>query len=163
KEGRIGTGPRVVVLEALEEILRGMSDGVRRMTRRKLEEKGIEVRTSVRVLEVDEGGVRFTNGGEERFDVAVVAWAAGIQPNPLLETLPAERHGKHGVRVERTLQLPGHPEVFILGDAVSYPGRMVGAPLPDTAQAAFQQSEVAAKNLHTWLTNGLPREIGRAS
>jgi NADH:ubiquinone reductase (non-electrogenic) len=158
KEGRVGEGPRVVVLEALDDILRGMSDGVRRMTRRKLEEKGIEVRTSVRVLEVEDRGVRFTNGGEERFDAAVVAWAAGIRPNPLLETLPAERHGKHGVRVERTLQLPGHPEVFVLGDAVSYPGRAVGAPLPDTAQAAFQQSEVAAKNLHTWLTNGLPRE-----
>jgi len=155
---REGVGPRVVVLEALEDILRGMSESVRRMTRRKLEEKGIEVRTSIRVLEVDEEGVRFENGGEQRFDVAVVAWAAGIRPNPLLESLPADRHGKHGVRVERTLQLPGHPDVFVLGDAVSYPGRAIGAPLPDTAQAAFQQSEVAAKNLHAWLTGRYPDE-----
>ncbi|HEX7117928.1 MAG TPA: FAD-dependent oxidoreductase [Longimicrobiales bacterium] len=158
REGVEVAGKRVVVLEALEEILRGLSDGVRRMTRRKLEEKGIEVRTSIRVLEVDDLGVRFTNGGEQRFDAAVVAWAAGIQPNPLLEALPADRHGRHGVRVERTLQLPAHPNIFVLGDAISYPGRAVGAPLPDTAQAAFQQSEVAAKNLRDWLANGLPRE-----
>ncbi|HEX6940438.1 MAG TPA: FAD-dependent oxidoreductase [Longimicrobiales bacterium] len=158
REGVGGAGPRVVVLEALEDILRGLSDGVRRLTRRKLDERGIEVRTSIRVLEVDDRGVRFTNGGEQRFDAAVVAWAAGIQPNPLLETLPAERHGRHGVRVERTLQLPGYPNVFVLGDAISYPGRAVGAPLPDTAQAAFQQSEVAAENIRDWLADRMPRQ-----
>jgi NADH dehydrogenase len=86
-----------------------------------------------------------------------VAWAAGIQPNPLLAELPAERHGRHGVQVERTLQLPGYPSVFVLGDAISYPGRAVGDPLPDTAQAAFQQAEIAAKNLRSWLENELPR------
>ncbi len=110
------------------------------------------------MLEVDDRGVRFTNGGEQHFDAVVVAWAAGILPSPLLEALPADRHGRHGVRVERTLQLPGHPNTFVLGDAISYPGRAVGAPLPDTAQAAFQQSEVAAKNIRDWLERGLPRE-----
>lgn len=150
--------PRVVVLEALDDILRGLSDGVRRMTKRKLEERGIEVRTSVRVLEVDARGVRYRDGGEQRFDAAAVAWAAGIRTSPLLDGLPAERLGRHGVRVERTLQLPGFPYVFVLGDAIGYPGRPVGEPLPDTAQAAFQQSEVAAKNVRDWLRDALPRE-----
>ena len=153
-----GAHPRIVVLEAMGQILRGFSESMRRMTRRKLDEQGIEVRTSIRVLEVDGEGVVFENGGRQRFDVAAVAWTAGIQPNPLLSRFPAERHGRHGIRVERTLQLPGYPYVFVLGDAISYPGRAVGAPLPDTAQAAFQQSEVAAKNILTWIENGLPRE-----
>ncbi len=157
QEGYAGEGARVVILEAMEDILRGMSEGLRRMVKRKLDEKGIEVRTSIRVLEVEERAVRFQNGGEQTFEVAVVAWTAGIQPNPLLESLPADRHGRHGVRVERTLQLPGFPQVFILGDAISYPGRAVGAPLPDTAQAAYQQSETVARNLRAWLENGLPR------
>ncbi len=147
----------VIVLEAMGEILREMSAGLRKLARRKLEEAGIEVRTSIRVLEVDEGSVVYSDGGITRLEAAAVAWAAGIQPSPLLEGLPAERHGRHGVGVERTLQLPGYPSVFVLGDAISYPGRVEGDPLPDTAQAAFQQAEVASKNLRSWLEEGLPR------
>jgi NADH dehydrogenase len=158
REGVEVAEPRVVVLEALDDILRGFSEGLRRMAKRKLEEWGIEVRTSVRVLEVDEWGVAYTNGGAQRLDAAVVAWAAGIRSSPLLEGIPAERHGKHGVRVERTLQLPGYPSIFVLGDAISYPGRPLGEPLPDTAQAAYQQSETAAANVRAWLREGLPRE-----
>lgn len=158
REGLAGRGMPVVVLEALDDILRGFSLPMRKMTRQKLREKNIEVRTSIRVLEVDDRGVTFENGGMQRFDAAVVAWTAGTKPSPLLDKLPAERHGRHGVRVERTLQLPGFPYVFILGDAISYPGRVMGDPLPDTAQAAVQQSEVAAKNLRHWLEEGLPRE-----
>jgi NADH dehydrogenase len=151
-----GTTP-VIVLEAMGEILREMSDGMRKLVRRKLEEAGTEGRTSIRVLEVDEEGVVFSDGSITRLEVAAVAWAAGIQPSSLLEGLPAERHGRHGIRVERTLQLPGHPNVFVLGDAISYPGLAEGDPLPDTAQAAFQQSEIAAKNLRSWLREELPR------
>lgn len=148
----------VIVLEAMADILREQSDGLRALARRKLEAAGIEVRTSVKVLEVEGDEVEVAAGdGSERLDAAAVAWAAGTEPNPLLQQLPAERFGRHGVRVEPTLQLPGHPNVFVLGDAISYPGRAEGAPLPDTAQAAFQQSEVAAKNLRAWLEGEEPR------
>lgn len=158
REGGGGGGDRVVVLEALSDILRGMSDGLREMARAKLRSAGIQVRTDVRVMEVDDRGVTFGQGGKtERFAAAVVAWTAGIQPSPLLGHLPAERHGRHGVRVERTLQLPGYPYVFVLGDAISYPGRAVGDPLPDTAQAALQQADVCAANVRDWLTRGLAR------
>lgn len=156
--GRRQRRTQVIVLEALDEILRDMPDGVREAARKKLDRKGIEVRTGVRVEEVDEEGVRFREGErEERLDVPVVAWAAGIRPSPLLDELPAERHGPHGVRVERTLQLPAFPYVFVLGDAISYPGRVRGEPLPDTAQAAVQQAEVCARNLRYWLDERLPR------
>ena len=151
-----GGGEQVVVLEALGDILGGMSDGLRKMAWSKLRDAGIRVRTDVRVLEVDDLGVTFREGGKtERFDAAVVAWTAGIQPSPLLRNLPAEWHGRHGVRVERTLQLPGYPYVFVLGDAISYPGRAVGSPIPDTAQAALQQADVCAANVRDWLTTGL--------
>lgn len=158
REGHPPGQTPVIVLEAMEEILRELSDGMRGMARRKLEAAGIEVRTSIRVLEVEGDAVTYSAGDEVmRLDAAAVAWAAGIEPNPLLRQLPAERHGRHGVRVEPTLQLPGHPNVFVLGDAISYPGRAEGAPLPDTAQAAFQQSEVAARNLRAWLEGEEPR------
>lgn len=153
--------PPVVVLEALGDVLGGMSAGVRKRAKRKLAARGIEVRTNVRVLEVDETGVWFeANGTPERFDAAVVAWTAGIQPNPLIDRLPAERHGKHGVVVTPTLQLPTAPGVFVIGDAIAYPDSGGGEPVPDTAQAALQEAQVCASNLRTWLKpNGKAREF----
>src|SRR5690606_22187846 len=86
-----GAHPRIVVLEAMGQILRGFSESMRRMTRRKLDEQGIEVRTSIRVLEVDGEGVVFENGGCQRFAVAEVAWPAGYPHSPLLSTI-STRH-----------------------------------------------------------------------
>jgi len=151
--------PLVIVLEALDEILRGVAPRMRRLVKKKLARLGIEVRTGVRVLEVQPHAIVFRNGDRtERVEAAAVAWAAGIRVNPLIERLPAERHGNHGVRVERTLQLPGFPHVFVLGDAISYPGRVLGEPLPDTAQAAVQEAEVCALNVRSIVEGEPPRE-----
>ncbi len=170
ERGGVGTGPRaagrppVIVLEALDEILRGVAPRMRRMVKKKLARRGIEVRTGVRVLEVEPHGIVFRNGERtERVEAAAVAWAAGIRVNPLIERLPVERHGNHGVRVERTLQLPGYPNVFVLGDAIGYPGRVQGDPLPDTAQAAVQEAEVCATNVRSLVDGGLPMEQFRFS
>jgi len=167
---RGGAGPRateqpsVIVLEALDEILRGVTPQMRRMVKKKLARRGVQVRTGVRVLEVAPHAIVFRSGDRtERVEAAAIAWAAGIRVNPLIERLPAERHGNHGVRVERTLQLPGYPHVFVLGDAIAYPGRVMGEPLPDTAQAAVQEAEVCAANVRSLIENGLPREHFRFS
>lgn len=88
----------------------------------------------------------------------MVAWTAGIRPRTLVDDLRGERHGTHGVRVEPTLQLPGYPEIFVLGDAISYPGRTEGDPLPDNAQAAVQQSGVCASNLEVLLRGEDPAD-----
>lgn len=153
--GRDGAAPEppVVVLEALPDLLAGSADGVRRRAREKLAGVGIEVRTGVRVLEVEEEAVRCeAEGRETRLDAAVVAWTAGIRPSPLLDGLPAQRHGKHGVTVAPTLQLPAAPNVFVLGDAIAYPGQPNGRPpLPDTAQAALQEASVCATNVRRLL------------
>lgn len=158
----LGGHPRsessVIVLEAMDDIIRESSPGMRSLARRKLAEAGIEVRTSVQVLEVGGEEVVYSDAeGVTRLEAVAVAWAAGIQPSPLLAKIPAERHGRHGVRVEPTLQLPGFPNVFVLGDAISYPGSTEGDPLPDTAQAAHQQSEVVSKNLRSLLLGEEPR------
>lgn len=157
REGHAPEATPVIVLEAMDGILREHSPGLRRMAHRKLEEAGIEVRTSIRVLEVDEDGVVFSDGGVTRLDAVAVAWAAGIRPSPLLDALSVERHDRHGIGVEQTLQLPSHPSVLVLGDAISYPGRTATDPIPDTAQAAYQQAEVAARNLRSLLKGELPR------
>jgi len=116
------------------------------------------------VLEVEPHGIVFRNGERtERVEAAAIAWAAGIRVNPLIERLPAERQGNHGVRVERTLQLPGYPYVFVLGDAISYPGRVEGAPLPDTAQAAVQEADVCAANVRSIVEGEFPREVFKFS
>jgi demethylphylloquinone reductase len=156
RQGRPASKGRVIVLEALDDILRGMSPDLRKAAKQKLEDAGVHVRTGVRVLRVDEQGVTFQNGNrEERLDVSVVAWTAGIQPSRLLDALPAERQGTHGIRVDSTLQLPGHPHVFVIGDAISVP-RGLDRPLPDTAQAAVQESETCANNVRRVLASDEP-------
>jgi len=147
--------PPVVVLEAATDILAGVDDSVRAMARRKLDELGIELRTGVRVEEVEESAITFqADGRRERLETVAVAWTAGIQPNPILDMLPAERQGKHGVTVAPTLQLPAANHVFVVGDAIAYPGRADGEPpLPDTAQAALQEAPVCATNVRRLIGN----------
>ena len=148
--------PPVVVLEAAPDILAGVTEPVRARARRKLDEQGIDIRTRVKVLEVEESAVLYeAEGQRQRLETVAVAWTAGIRPNPIVDKLPAERHGKHGVTVAPTLQLPAANNVFVVGDAIAYPGRPNGAaPLPDTAQAALQEAPICASNIKRLVDHG---------
>jgi NADH:ubiquinone reductase (H+-translocating) len=84
--------------------------------------------------------------GSERIEAGTVLWAAGVAASPLGKSLgvPLDRAGR--VVVEPDLSIPGHPEVFVIGDLAAFV-RQGGQPLPGTAPVAKQQGQHAAKNI----------------
>jgi len=142
---------RVVLVEGTDRVLPPYPPALSQKARRQLEALGVEVRTGAVVTHVDERGVRL---GEQRLDARTVLWAAGVAASPVGRSLggAVDRAGR--VRVEADLTLPGHPEVFVVGDlaAVEKDGRLV----PGVAPAAMQMGRHAAINVRRALA-GQPR------
>ena len=132
---------RIVVVEAGPTILPAFAPKLRDAARKSLRRLRVEVREQTRVTGVDAGGVAL---GEERLEAGTVLWTAGVAASPLLATLgvPLDRAGR--VTVERDLSIPGHPEVFVVGDAAAFVDAK-GQPLPGVAQVAMQGGVHAAR------------------
>jgi NADH dehydrogenase len=122
---------------------------LRDAARRSLERLGVEVRTGSIVTAVDADGVTWRSAGGtplvERLDAATVLWAAGVAASPIAASLgvPLDRAGR--VRAEPTLIVPGHPNIFVVGDICAL--EQDGRPLPGVAQVAMQQGAHAASNI----------------
>jgi NADH:ubiquinone reductase (H+-translocating) len=134
---------RIVVAEAGPTILPAFAPKLRDAARASLRRLRVEVREDARVTEVDENGVML---GNERLDAGTVIWTAGVAASPLVGTLgvPVDRAGR--VTVERDLSLPGHPEVFVVGDAAAVLDA-TGKQLPGVAQVAIQGGAHAARTI----------------
>jgi len=136
---------RVVLLEGLDRVLPPYPPKLSEAARRSLERRRVEVRTQSRVTDIDDHGVTFTNerGAVERIETHTVLWAAGVQASPLARSLgvPLDRAGR--VVVEPDLSIPGHPEVFVVGDLAA--GGQQGKPWPGVAQHALQGGRHAAR------------------
>jgi NADH dehydrogenase len=132
---------RIIVVEAGPTILPAFAPKLRDAARASLRRLRVEVREQTRVTGVDAGGVAL---GEERLEAGTVLWTAGVAASPLLATLgvPLDRAGR--VTVERDLSIPGHPEVFVVGDAAAFVDAK-GQPLPGVAQVAMQGGVHAAR------------------
>jgi NADH dehydrogenase len=133
---------RILLLEGGPTILSTFPEKLREKARASLEQLGIEVRTNAVVTTVDSEGVKV---GDERIAAQTVLWAAGVAASPLGRSLgaPLDRVGR--VLVEPTLAVPGHPEIFVVGDLCSL--QQDGRPLPGVAQVAMQGGAHAAKNV----------------
>jgi len=133
---------RVILLEGLDRILPVYPPELSVKARQQLERLGAQVRTSAQVTEVDADGVSL---GAERIDAATVLWAAGVTASPLGKSLgtPLDRAGR--VQVERDLTVPGHPEIFVIGDLAAL--EQDGRPVPGVAPAAMQMGRHAAANV----------------
>jgi len=138
------TRARIVLIEGGPSILATFPDSLRAAARRSLQRLGVEVREKTVVTSVDAHGVTCANG--ERIDAGTVVWAAGVAASPLAATLgaPIDRAGR--VLVEPDLSIPGHPEVFVVGDAAAFL-HQGGTPLPGVAQTAMQGATHAAGNI----------------
>lgn len=134
---------RVVLIEAGPRILPGFTENLSAYARKALERLGVEVRTGAPVTECAAGHVVFDG---ETLATGTILWAAGVQASPAAQWLeaPADRAGR--VKVEPDLTVPGHPEIFVIGDtaAVSAPD---GKPVPGIAPAAKQQGGHAAATI----------------
>jgi NADH:quinone reductase (non-electrogenic) len=132
---------RIVVVEAGPDVLPSFPPALRERARRDLQEFGVMVRSSTRVERVTATGVDLVGG--ERIGSRTVIWAAGIRASPVAASLglPTGRSGR--LVVGPTLQVPGHPDVFVAGDVALVEGMR----LPQVAQVAIQQGELAADNV----------------
>jgi NADH dehydrogenase len=133
----------IVLLEAADRLLPGMPAPLAQAAVATLEHKGVQVRLGAMVDDYD--GEAVTLGGGERIATRTLIWAAGARAAPLVAKLglPTARQGR--VAVEPTLQLPGAPEAFVIGDAAYLED--AGKPLPMMAPVAMQMGDTAADNI----------------
>lgn len=147
---------RILLLEAADTLLPGMPQGMQRQALRQLQRMGVEVRLDCAVASADERGVTLRSG--ERIWAATVIWVAGVRASPLVESLPAPSGANGRTVVEQTLQLPGRPEVFVIGD-MAHVGGPETAPHAMMAPVAIQQGELAAENILRQAAGRRPRRF----
>jgi NADH dehydrogenase len=143
---------RILLVEALNRVLPPYPEDRSRSARRQLERLGVVVRTETRVVGIDEHGVDVeTASGRERIPARTVLWAAGVQASSfarkVAEATGAETDKAGRVRVGPDLTVPGHPEIFVIGDAAIQPGGPRGGPVPGVAQGAIQPGRYVARTL----------------
>lgn len=134
---------RVVLLEAQASLLPGLPASLQAYAVRRLERMGVEVRLRLPVSAVTPQTVHLKDG--RLIPTETVIWTAGVRGDPKAQAwgLPAIRNGR--VPVAFTLQVPGHPEVYVVGD-LAYVEEQ-GRPLPMVAPVALQQGQTAAHNI----------------
>ena len=134
---------RILLLEGGPRVLPSYPEDLSRSAEEQLRHLGVEVRTSAMVTGVSAASVTV---GETRVPAAVILWAAGVAASPLGKKLgvPTDRAGR--VRVNPDLSIPGHPEVFVVGDLASLENKD-GKPLPGIAPVAIQQGAATARNI----------------
>ncbi|MGE0142323.1 MAG: NAD(P)/FAD-dependent oxidoreductase [Planctomycetota bacterium] len=125
---------RVVLVEGGGRVLPQYGERSSEAAQKQLRSLGVEVRTSALVTRVDAHGVTFADG--ESLRAATVLWAAGVRASPLAQSLgvPLDRAGR--VIVDEALAVPGHPEVFVVGDLAA--AKSGDRAVPGVAPAAIQ-------------------------
>lgn len=142
---------RIILVEALDRILPAYPEGRSRSAQRQLERLGVTVRTGTKVVHVDDRCVRVAVGKkEERIPTRTALWAAGVLvtsfARAVAEATGAETDKAGRVMVAPDLTIPGHPEVFVLGDAAVQPWKE-GRPVPGVAQGAIQPGRYAGRTI----------------
>jgi NADH dehydrogenase len=134
---------RVVLIEAGPRVLAGFPDDLSAYAQRSLESLGVEVVLGQPVTECSADGVMY---GGKSLQAKTLIWAAGVRASPAAEWLnaPADRAGR--LQVLPDLTVPGHPDIFAVGDTVAIAGPD-GQPVPGIAPAAKQQGRYVADTI----------------
>jgi NADH:ubiquinone reductase (H+-translocating) len=134
---------RIILLEGGPRLLPSYPEDLSRSAEEQLRRLGVEIHTSTMVTGVEPGAVRL---GETRLSATVTLWAAGVAASPLGTKLgvPVDRAGR--VLVHPDLSIPGHPEVFVIGDLASLRDEH-GKMLPGVAPVAMQEGVATADNI----------------
>src|SRR6516165_6552992 len=134
------TKARIVLIDAGPKVLRTFAPDLSAAAQKRLEKLGVEVRLGHAVDKIDNEGVVVAG---ERVASKAVIWTAGVAPSPAGKWLSAETDRAGRVRVQGDLRVPGHPEIFVIGDTASLD--QGGKPLPGVAQVAIQQGRYVGK------------------
>ena len=140
---------RILLLEATDRLLASMPERLREAAGKTLWRKWIDVRFGATVADFDGEQIRLKSG--EIIPARTVIWAAGVRAAGLSARvgLPTARQGR--IAVDPTLQVPGHPEVYVIGDAAYR--EQNDDPLPMVAPVAIQMAETVARNIARTLRN----------
>jgi NADH:ubiquinone reductase (H+-translocating) len=142
---------RIVLVDMAPRVLPPFSEGLSEAAKRRLEKLGVEVRLGHSVDRIDADGIVVAG---ERIPSKTVIWTAGVAPSPAGKWLKVETDRAGRVRVQNDVTVPGHPEIFVVGDTASFEEN--GKPLPGVAQVAMQQGRYAGKVLHARITGSTP-------
>lgn len=141
---------RIVLVEAGPRLLPSFPLELSDYVRKVLTRAGVEVKTDTRVTGCDAGGVD-TDGG--RIDASTIVWAAGVIASPAARWLGAETDRAGRVKVGPDLSVPGHPDIFVIGDTAAVSGAD-GRPVPGVAPAAKQMGRYVAKLIAARVAGG---------
>ncbi len=141
---------RVVLLEAADTLLGPFEPELRAAAKRSLESKGVEVRLGARVADINKDVLRLAGGGEIR--ASTVIWTAGVRASEVGATLGVEVGKQWRVKVAATLQVPGHPAAFVIGDlAAATDGETL---LPMLIPVAMQEARQVARTIADMVHKG---------
>jgi NADH dehydrogenase len=148
---------RVLLIEATGSVMAAYPDELRNATMKLLEGKNVEILLNTRLTDYNGRRITLADGGQTpalapgaSVDAHTLIWTAGVRSAEITDRLGVQQAAAGRVRVEPTLQLPQHPEVFIIGDA-AYMEDEKGQPLPMLATVAQQQAKTAARNIQQTL------------
>ena len=142
---------RIVLVDMAPRILGPFSEDLSKAAKARLEKLGVEVRLGHGVDQIDADGIMVAG---ERIASKTVIWTAGVAPSPAGKWLNVEADRAGRVRILKDLTVPGHVEIFVVGDTASLDQN--GKPLPGVAQVAMQQGRYAAKVIHNRIAGKRP-------
>src|ERR1700720_3538905 len=140
---------RIVLVDMAPRVLPPFFPDLSKAANHRLERLGVEVRLGHSVDQIDADGIIVAG---ERIVSKTVIWTAGVAPSPAGKWLKVETDRAGRVRVQNDLSVPGHPEIFVIGDTASLDQN--GKPLPGVAQVAMQQGRYAGKLIHSRIVGG---------
>jgi NADH dehydrogenase len=133
---------RIVLVDMAPRVLGTFASELSEAAKHRLERLGVEVRLGHSVDQIDAEGVVV---GGDRIASKVVIWTAGVAPSPAGKWLNVETDRAGRVRIQNDLTVPGHPDIYVLGDTASL--EQDGKPLPGVAQVAIQQGRYAGRRI----------------
>lgn len=154
------TRAQILLLEAGPRLLGHLSEHLSARARAQLERLGVVVRTNVRVEAMAPGRITLHTG--EVIEAANIIWAAGVRAHPMAARLGAPLDAAGRVCVLPDLSLPGHPEVFVIGDMARVNDAQ-GRPVPGVSPAAMQMARFVARRLRNQLGNSASRPAAPAA
>ncbi|WP_342433960.1 NAD(P)/FAD-dependent oxidoreductase [Neobacillus sp. FSL H8-0543] len=145
---------KIICVEAAPTVLPGFDPELVNYAVSQLERKGIEFQIGTAIKECTPEGILVAKGEEEprMIKAGTVVWAAGIRGNSIIEKSGFEAM-RGRVKVQPDLRVPGHDNVFIIGDSSLVINEEINRPYPPTAQIAMQQGEIVARNLGALIRN----------
>ena len=149
---------RVILIEASPVVLSHLPPDLAGSAMQQLSELGVQVRASTKVKSITQGRVELDNG--DVIEAENVLWAAGVSASPLTKKLGVELDRAGRVKVNPDCSLPGHPEVFAIGD-MAFLLQANGKPVPGVSPAAMQQAGHVARIIEDELAAPGPGHAAR--